>query len=411
MQQRISWLVLIVITTGLASTVPAQTPPTSPDFSGTWRGTITIRDTIEVPFNFEIDAQGQLYFLNASERFQSENIRVQNDSLFMRFDQFNNELAFRIVSENELQGMFRRQNRTGNPLPAKAEKGRADRFPERHIPPARDISGVYQAVFTTPSGEKRESVAMLEQQGKRLTGTFLKISGDSRYLEGIVEGNRFYLSSFIGSSPAYFTGSFDSSGTISGEQIGSVTKQQFIASPDANAALPDAYALTHLNEGYASLDFSFPDLEGRMVSLSDPKYKGKVVILAITGTWCPNCLDEAAFLSPWYKENAHRGVEVISVHYELRSDSAFVHRVLNRFRERFDITYDQVFAGTSSAENIKRSLPALKKLLSFPTTIFIDKKGNVSRIHTGYSGPATGKYYEAFKAEFNGEVDRLLAQE
>src|SRR5690606_38712319 len=111
MQQRISWLVLIVSTTGLASTVPAQTPPTSPDFSGTWSGTITIRDTIEVPFNFEIDAQGQLYFLNASERFQSENIRVQNDSLFMRFDQFNNELAFRIVSENELQGMFRRQNR------------------------------------------------------------------------------------------------------------------------------------------------------------------------------------------------------------------------------------------------------------------------------------------------------------
>ncbi len=402
---------LMQMITGLASIALAQPSRAPQDLSGKWRGTITIRDTIEVPFNFEIDPAGQVFFLNAAERFQSENIRLHKDSLFMSFDQFNNELAFRIVSADRLQGMFRRQDRTGNPLPAKAEKGRTDRFADRNIPPSGNISGVYQAVFTTPSGEKRESVAMLEQQGKRLTGTFLKISGDSRYLEGMVEGNRFYLSSFIGSSPAYFTGTFDNSGTISGEQIGSITKQQFIASPDANAALPDAYALTHLNEGYQSLDFSFPDLDGNMVSLNDPKYKGKVVILAITGTWCPNCLDEAAFLSPWYKENAHRGVEVISVHYELRSDSAFVQRVLNRFRERFDITYDQVFAGTSSAENIKRSLPALRKLLSFPTTIFIDKKGNVSKIHTGYSGPATGKYYEEFKEEFNGEVDRLLAGE
>lgn len=410
--RKIVFIVWLQVIAGLASTATlAQQPDSAFELSGKWRGTITIRDSIAVPFNFEIDAKGQIFFLNATERFQSENIRLHNDSLIIPFDQFNNELVFRIESNDRLQGLFRRQDGTGRPLRAQAEKGRTDRFADSNTPPSGNISGVYQAVFTTPSGEKRKSVVILEQRGKMLTGTFLKISGDSRYLEGIVEGNRFYLSSFIGSSPAYYTGTFDSRKIISGEQIGSITKQQFTASPDADAALPDAYALTHLKEGYHSLDFSFPDLQGNMVSLRDPKYKGKVVILAITGTWCPNCLDEAAFLSPWYKENAHRGVEVISVHYELRSDTAFVRRVLNRFRERFDITYDQVFAGTSSAENIKRSLPALRKLVSFPTTIFIDKKGNVAKIHTGYSGPATGKYYEEFKKEFNEEVDRLLAQE
>jgi len=391
--------------------VVAQTAAPASHFAGIWRGTITIRDTIEIPFNLEISNSGEVFFLNAEERFQSENIRLRNDSLYMPLDQFNNELAFRIVSKDRLQGVLRAQDRKGRQLPAKAEKGKAYRFPERNIPASGNISGVYQAVFTMPSGEKRRSVAILDQRGKKLSGTFMKISGDSRYLEGIVEGNRFYLSAFIGDSPAYFTGTFDSRKTLSGEQIGSITKQHFTASPDTNAALPDAYALTHLNEGYHSLDFSFPDLHGNMVSLKDPRYKGKVVILAITGTWCPNCLDEAAFLSPWYKENAHRGVEIISLHYEIRSDTAFVRKALNRFRERFDITYDQVFAGISNGDSVKRSLPALKTFLSFPTTIFIDKKGNVAKIHTGYSGPATGKFYEEFKKEFNGEVDRLLAEE
>lgn len=332
--RKIVFIVWLQVIAGLASTATlAQQPDSAFELSGKWRGTITIRDSIAVPFNFEIDAKGQIFFLNATERFQSENIRLHNDSLIIPFDQFNNELVFRIESNDRLQGLFRRQDGTGRPLRAQAEKGRTDRFADSNTPPSGNISGVYQAVFTTPSGEKRKSVVILEQRGKMLTGTFLKISGDSRYLEGIVEGNRFYLSSFIGSSPAYYTGTFDSRKIISGEQIGSITKQQFTASPDADAALPDAYALTHLKEGYHSLDFSFPDLQGNMVSLRDPKYKGKVVILAITGTWCPNCLDEAAFLSPWYKENAHRGVEVISVHYELRSDTAFVRRVLNRFRQ------------------------------------------------------------------------------
>jgi hypothetical protein len=50
----------------------------------------------------------------------------------------------------------------------------------------------------------------------------------------------------------------------------------------------------------------------------------------------------------------------------------------------------------------------LSQVLSFPTTIFIDKKGEVRKIHTGFSGPATGKYYTRYVEEFNILMNELI---
>ena len=50
----------------------------------------------------------------------------------------------------------------------------------------------------------------------------------------------------------------------------------------------------------------------------------------------------------------------------------------------------------------------LKHVLSYPTTIYIDKKGKVRKIHTGFNGPATGEKYIEFKTEFKEFTDKLL---
>ena len=50
----------------------------------------------------------------------------------------------------------------------------------------------------------------------------------------------------------------------------------------------------------------------------------------------------------------------------------------------------------------------LNHVLSYPTTIFIDKKGVVRKIHTGFNGPATGEKYTEFKTEFEGFVGELI---
>jgi len=232
----------------------------------------------------------------------------------------------------------------------------------------------------------------------------MSITGDSRFLEGIVRGNEFFLSSFIGSGAGYYTGTFDAAGQLTGSAGG----QPFTATKNTAAALPDPYKLTYLKDGYTSFDLSLPDVNGKKISLKDEKYKNKVVIVTITGTWCPNCIDEAGFLAPWYKKNKNRGVEAIGVHYERKADAAYVKNAIEGFKKRYGIEYDEVFGGLADKKTVAESFPALNTFLSFPTILFIDKKGNVDKIYTGFTGPATGIYYTRFIKEFNEEVSRLL---
>jgi hypothetical protein len=121
-------------------------------------------------------------------------------------------------------------------------------------------------------------------------------------------------------------------------------------------------------------------------------------------------LDEAAFLSPWYKANRERGVEIIGLAFERRNDIEYAKNQLSIFIEKFSIEYDILFAGSTGAESVARVLPEIPRLMSYPTTFFIDKKSNVRKIHTGFSGPATGQFYEDFKINFNSTIDALLAE-
>ena len=394
---------------------PASGHPTAPaPFSalGSWRGLFELRPGVEVPFNFDIraDKNGQLkaFFRNGDESFEGGPVRQTADSLFISLDQFDNALAFQI-GEGPLTGVFYKQDRTGTPLPVRIEPGSTTRFADKGEAPAGNLSGTYDVTFTSADGKVEKVVGVFQQRGSKLAGTFLRVTGDSRYLEGIVEGNDFYLSSFYGSGPAYYKGHFTADGQITGENIGARGSVAFQGVKNDSAALPDAYKLTYLKPGYTSFDFSLPDIDGNSISLKDKKFQNKVVIVTIGGTWCPNCVDETSFLAPWYAENRNRGVEVVSIQYERKTDTAFVRKVLTRMRDRYAIQYTQVFGGIADKQVVASSLPALNTFLAFPTTIFIDKQGRVARIHTGYSGPATGIYYQKFLQEFNGEIDALLA--
>ncbi|PWT99902.1 MAG: hypothetical protein C5B52_09890 [Bacteroidetes bacterium] len=378
------------------------------NLTGIWRGVFS-SNNYKIPFNFQIKADGTVYFLNAEEKFPSGKAKIIGDSLFIPLDPFDNELAFSIRG-NSLQGILRKQDGSGSPIPVEAEKGKKIRFENIAGTVNSNITGTYDITFKSTVGADEKAVGLFIQNGNQLRATFLRVTGDSRYLEGVVSGNEFYLSSFIGSSPVYYHGVVSSDHKLSGESVFARGTQSFLGDPNEEATLPDAFGLTYLKEGYHSLSFSFPDVNGKLISLSDDKYKNKVVIITITGSWCPNCIDEASFLAPWYIKNKSRGVEAIAIHYERKTDSAFTAKAISRFRKKYDIRYDQVIGGLADKQKVASSLPALNTFLAFPTTIFIDKKGNVAKIHTGYSGPATGKHYQEFQKEFNETVDSLLQQ-
>jgi peroxiredoxin len=158
------------------------------------------------------------------------------------------------------------------------------------------------------------------------------------------------------------------------------------------------------------LAFSFKDLDGKTVSLDDARFKNKVVIVQILGSWCPNCMDETGYMVNYYKKYHNKGVEVIGLAYERTTDFEKSKKALQQVKDRFKVTYPLLITGyTSDKKQTAQSLPMLSKVVGFPTTIIIDKSGDVQKIHTGFSGPGTGEHYTEFISEFEKLTDDLLA--
>jgi thiol-disulfide isomerase/thioredoxin len=253
---------------------------------------------------------------------------------------------------------------------------------------------------------------VFRQQMHELTGTFLTTTGDYRYLSGQADGNMLRLATFDGNHGYLFMATKQPDGTLKGDfYSGKLGHETWTATLDPKAKLPDADTLAYLKKGESRLDFKFPNVfEGGAVSPTDPKYRGKVVVVQLLGSWCPNCMDETNFLAPWYEKNKARGVEVIGLGYERSPDYKKASARLRTMRQRFNIGYDLAVAGVSNKDSAAKSLPQLARVLAFPTTIFLDKKGNVRKIHTGFSGPGTGKYYQEEIAGFERTVDKLLKE-
>jgi peroxiredoxin len=190
-------------------------------------------------------------------------------------------------------------------------------------------------------------------------------------------------------------------------------KEPFTAKRNENYELPSANELTFLNEGYDTLAFTFPDSDGNQVSLSDDRFKNKIVVVQIMGTWCPNCLDESRYYSEYYNNNKEKDIEFVALAFEYAKTEEKAFSSIERLKDNVGIEYPILLAqyGTSSKFKAQEKLPMLNHVLSYPTSIFIDKKGKVRKIHTGFNGPATGEKFTEFKTEFTGFVEDLMSEE
>ncbi|WP_196891975.1 peroxiredoxin family protein [Aureivirga marina] len=377
---------------------------------GDWKGEIFMQnDTL--PFIFEIEKNANSFtgkLKNGEETIPLNDIEVKNDSVFISMHIFDITLKAKI-NENSLDGEYVKNYIPNYKLPFKATFGESKRFENPKSSNAFD--GKWDIIFKDDKGNENVAIGIFKQDGNLVKGTFLTPTGDYRYLEGTVENNVLELLTFDGNHAFIFKMKLNENGELEGTfKSGLNWIETFTGKKNPNAKLPDANALTYLKDGYETVSFSFPDLNGKKVSLEDSKYKGKVVILQIFGTWCPNCMDETQFLSKWYRENIDRGVEIIGLAYEAKDDFNYAKSRVEKMKNTFDVPYEFLIAGTSNKEEASKTLPMLNKIISFPTTIFIDKNGKVAKIHTGFSGPATGEYYAKFVEEFNKTIDNLTSK-
>ncbi|MBB6269874.1 peroxiredoxin [Pedobacter cryoconitis] len=406
-------LTSVVLISGTASANYSKPFPKE----GIWRGVFTVSES-QVPFNFEFKGNDPknalLTLINGSRRDEFHVERRGVDSIYVKMNTYDAALVAKIEDNGTLTGEYRSlvPGFRGNSLPFTAEHGKNYRFvePGKDVAPTHNISGKWE-IKTYTKEAVPASIALLKQTGNKLTGVIMTVVGDTRELEGTVQGDEFELSGFTGPSPFIVKGKINDDNSITGEQgFGIYKNLKFDGLRNEKAELPDPYKLTFLKPGYKKLDFTFPDLKGQNVSLSDDKYKGKVVIIETIGTWCPNCTDQTVFLAPWFKKNQKRGVEAIAIGFEQKDDLEYAQYTLGKLKEKYGITYDILFGGIADKKIVAEKLPALNKFVAFPTTIIIDRKGDVREIYTGYTGTVTGKYYEEYEKKFNKVLDELIAE-
>lgn len=379
--------------------------------TGLWRGIIHTQGQ-ELPFNFSLEKNdmGQIMvnLINGEEKIPIENVRIQDDSIYIPMHIFDADLVASF-SDHEMTGYWRKNYAEGYLIPFTAQHGKTFRFIDKPGEVRVNIQGRWEVYFENSSGKKL-AIGEFYQNGSNITGTFLRPSGDYRFLVGEVDGNQLYMSTFDGEHAYLFKATIDGDQMTGDFYSGKTRHDTWSAIRNDEIKLADAHSLTYLKDGYEMVNFSLPDMNGKLVSLQDPKFQDKVVIIQIFGTWCPNCMDETRFLSEWYLENKARGVEIIAIAFERKDDLDYARTRIEKLKNRFNVQYDFLFGGKSDKTYTRKALPMLEGSISFPTMIVIDRSKKVRDIHTGFSGPGTGAYYDTFVKEFNILMEEILSE-
>ncbi len=386
-------------------------------YTGFWRAALETPGG-ELPFIIEIVNDTEAYIHNGEERLKFISLIIDNTGIKLGMDHYDSIIAAEIGQDgNILSGKWTRRGMSGNKteMTFSAVKGVTDRFPSKSPAPGsenleKDISGDWKVDFIGRDGSISPSAGIFNQNGKIVTGTFLTTTGDYRYLEGSYEHGIMWLSCFDGAHAFLFKAEIDSDGKMKGDFWSRDRHVQEWTAVRGKREMPDAFEITKLTNSDGRFNFSFPDLQGNLVSNMDKRFLGKPVVAVIYGSWCPNCNDEAAYLVDIYEKYHERGLEIVGLANEFTGDFNKDSEIVGKFIEHYGITWPQLIVGIANKDKTTEALQDFDRITSYPTTIFIDRQGFVKKIHTGFSGPATGRHFDDLKKEFEEIIESLIAQ-
>ncbi len=345
-----------------------------------------------LPIDFKLFTKNdQLYgeFKSSNEIIQTTNIQQNKDSIYFKMPVFQSEFKLGFTKQG-LAGVFTRTDReTSREFKVVAFHNKP-RFSSK--PSTINLSGRYKVNFKYPDGSGYPAIGELQQVKDKITGSFITETGDYRYLEGVVNGDSLKLTGFDGAHVFLFLAKANSD-SITGLFKASIShKEFFTATLNDTFQLRDGDSLTFLKPGYSSVNFKLPNINGDTISSEDERYQEKPLIIQITGSWCPNCMDETRFLAEMYNKYNAEGLEVVALSFErfktFEENAAAVFKI----KQDLNVPYTSLIAGLKNKETINRVLPMLNHVMSYPTAIFIDKNGKILKIQTGFSGPGTSVY-------------------
>jgi len=399
--QRFFWSVIILIVLPFAMQAQARY----------FRGTLaTPGGDLIFFFSLDRNAAGEpfKYTLENGNETIAGALEKKGDSIIFSSPVFNSEIVARFNEDKSaLSGKWYDHSRPGNYfLPFEAVFVKENVYRPGLEEPIADISGRYDAKFI--NGDVIDNtVGVFRQDGNKFSGTFLTTTGDYRMLNGFVSGDNFYLAAFDGSHAFLFKGKILENNSLSGYfYSGQHFAAPFIASKNNKAALPDPKSLTYLKPGYDKFTFAFPDENGNIVKLEDEQFKNKAMIIQITGSWCPNCMDETSYLSEVEEKFKSKDLAIVALSFERQTEQVQFKQNISKLRNHFGVDYLYLNAGLPKTAS--DALPMLNKVMGFPTTIILNKNHEIVEIHTGFNGPATGDVFVEYQREFEALLNKLV---
>ena len=375
---------------------------------GEYRAEIRTKDNSILPFKFELTKESNKLVMvveNDKETLIYDDIVYIKDSIKILMPPYDAVIIVKSKGET-LKGRYLKEE-SGKEASFHATINDEPKFisdKEANF----SLEGKYKTVFRPEN--PYPGLGLFTQKDNNISGTFRKNTGDTRYLSGITFGDSILLSTFDGAHP-YLIKAVKKGDTIFGNlHYYSDSITEFWMIEDDDYELANSKSLTKLKDGFQSINFNFKNINGEFISLNDEQFKNKVVVVQILGTWCPNCLDETQFFLSYIEENPSQDLAFVGLSVEAAKTEERAMKRISSMIEKFDIPYPILLAqyGSTDKEIFLEKIPMLENIISYPTTIIIDKSGKVNSIHTGFNGPATGQAFIDYKNEFESEIKGLL---
>jgi peroxiredoxin len=383
--------------------------------NGRWDATVTIT-YVDIPFRIDFSGEGSKFtgtVFNGDLPVASTDGHFENGTLAVSFGHYLSKLEATVKEgklEGKLSGRFERDRYISSyPFHAK-----------RHTPVALAtgkvpwIDGIWEIPYNSPKGEKSWHF-IVRQNGPEVGAAILRVDGDTGTLTGSYKDGKFVVSHFSGSRPLVLEIKPSQNGTLEIVPSGAYTiKEKLIAYRPADArakGLPeptDPDKHTRVKNPNEVFKFSFPDLDGNLVSNNDSRLAGKVVVAVVTGTWCPNCHDEAQFLVELDRKYRDRGLQIVALDFEEPEQQEDGLKRARAFVKKYGVEYPYLIAGAPI--EMWEKVPQAENLNSWPTTFFIGRDGRVKLIHAGFAAPASGEFHQKLRAQFISTIERLLAE-
>jgi thiol-disulfide isomerase/thioredoxin len=390
---------LLVAMAALTLTTAAQAQA----IGGRWDAAVTVKNQA-IPFRLDLaDAKGaakatlwdgdHAKYTSTSGKFANRDLHVEFAPLAAKLDaRWDNGV---------LKGTY-------NNLPFEARPHQAVKA-DAKAPP---IAGEWRIPVDSPKGEKAWRFIVTQRNGEAYA-TILRIDGDTGTLNGPYKNGKYTLSRFAGERPGLIEATPQKDGSLNLVVYDGGGRQEYkayraaVAAKNGVAAPSDPVRFTSVANKNEKFRFGGTEFKtGKRIDQTDPRFKGKVVLVNLTGSWCPNCHDEAPFLAALDAKYRARGLQIVGLDFEDADQLANGAPRLKAFINRYKLGYTYIVAG--ERKDVKEKVPQAVNLNAWPTSFFVGRDGKVKSVHVGFPSRGSAQFDAQARAQISKEIEQLL---